>query len=155
MQVWPLAMAEELSLAGLRHGGLSRGDQGTVGERTFKAKVCQQGSGGRAWGGQLCPDGAGLQAPVLQRMGRAHWEGGGGSWNVKAVGAGVSPEEKRACGKGCQVSQGALQERGARWPLAMGKNGRLAKRDQGNVGKPFQGKGLPGKTMPWAPAWTG
>jgi hypothetical protein len=32
----------------------------------------------------------------------------------------------------------------------MGKNGRLAKRDQGNVGKPFQGKGLPGKTMPWA-----
>ena len=59
-------------------GGFPRGIKALWGGRAFKAKVCQQGSWGRAWGGQLCPDGAGLQAPVLQRMGRAHWEGGRG-----------------------------------------------------------------------------
>ena len=56
--------------------------------------------------------------------------------------------------KGLNRKEGPRKEQ-RRWPLVMGKDGRLSKRDQNNVGKPFQGKGLPGKTMPWAPAWKG
>ena len=102
-----------------------------------------------------------MKAPVLHRMGRAHWEGGGGSAGMRKQWRQVSLQKrKEPVGKAARYLKGLNRKVGPRkeqrrWPLVMGKDGRLSKRDQNNVGKPFQGKGLPGKTMPWAPAWKG